>query len=84
MSKLTSPAGDMAAQRDADASRFFGRKIKNAGKIAEGVFTPMNKPSLAQTGAQIGTLPSGANTVGGVVGGLSAKSDYQGKKSGTR
>jgi hypothetical protein len=31
----------------------------------------MKKVKLAQTDAQIGSLPKGSNTVGGVVGGLS-------------
>ena len=64
-------AGNLGAQREAAGSRFFGRKIKNAGSavLAESL-VPMSKPRLAQTDAQIGSLPSGGNTVGGVVGGL--------------
>jgi hypothetical protein len=42
----------------------------------------MSKPRLAQTDAQVGSLPAGGNTVGGVVGGLSDKDSYQGKKAG--
>lgn len=86
MAKLRSPSGDLAAQRDADGARFFGRKIKNAGDGSPSpVFMPMSKVRLAQTDAQIGSLPSGSNTVGGVVGGLSDKGAYhQGKPSGTK
>lgn len=81
--KLRSPSGDLGAQRDADGAKFFKNKIKNAGDGSPApAFSPMNKPRLAQTGPQIGSLPSGGNTVGGVVGGLSDKSDYRGKKAG--
>ena len=83
MAKLRSPSGDLAAQRDADFSRFFGRKIKSAGDGSpNSPFVPLNKVRLAQTDAQIGSLPKGDNTVGGVVGGLSDKSDYQGRPAG--
>jgi len=82
MAKLRSPSGDLRAQRDTEAARFFGRKIKNAGSDGESSFTPMNKVQLARTDAQIGSLPSGGNTVGGCVGGLSDKGNYQGRKAG--
>ncbi len=83
MAKLRSPSGDLAAQRNADGAKFFGRKIKNAGAGTPGpVFMPMAKVRLAQTGASVGSLPKGANTTGGVVGGLNERSDYQGKKAG--
>jgi hypothetical protein len=85
MAKLRSPSGDLRAQNDADGAKFFGRKIKNAGSAYPGpVFMPMNSPRLAQTAAQVGSLPKGANTTGGVVGGLNDKGSYQGKPSGTR
>lgn len=81
--KLRSPAGDLGAQRNAEGEKFFGRKIKNAGTgNITGPFVPMNKVQMAQTDAQIGSLPKGSNTVGGVVGGLSDKGDYQGRKAG--
>lgn len=85
MSKLRSPSGNLAAQRDAEGSKFFDRKIKKAGSgAASSPFSPMNKPRLAQTDAVIGSLPSGANTAGGVIGGLSDKGSYQGMRSGTK
>ncbi len=83
MAKLRSPSGDLAAQRDADGAKFFGRKIKSAGDGSpNSPFMPMNKVRLAQTDAQVGSLPKGDNTVGGVVGGLSDKNDYQGRSAG--
>jgi hypothetical protein len=83
MAKLRSPSGDLAAQRDADGAKFFGRKIKNAGDgHPTPAFMPMNSPRLAQTDACCGSLPKGANTVGGVVGGLNDKGSYQGVKAG--
>lgn len=81
--KLRSCSGDLGAQRNAEGEKFFNRKIKSAGEGNPGTpFSPMNKVRMAQTGAQIGSLPSGGNTVGGVVGGLSDKSDYTGRKAG--
>ncbi|HEX6827973.1 MAG TPA: hypothetical protein VF104_03230 [Burkholderiales bacterium] len=82
MAKLRSPSGDLAAQRNADNEKFFDRKIKGAGDIPGPVFMPMNSPRLAQTDAQIGSLPKGSNTTGGVVGGLNDKGSYQGIKAG--
>ena len=83
MAKLRSPSGDLAAQREADAVKFYGRKIKNVKPGSPPpAFMPMNSPRLAQTDAQIGSLPKGSNTVGGVVGGLNDKGSYQGIKAG--
>lgn len=82
MAKLRSPAGDLAAQKEAAGQKFFGRKIKNAGSAPSSGLTPMNPVRLAQTAAQIGSLPRGDNTVGGVVGGLSDKGPAQGRKAG--
>ena len=83
MAKLRSPSGDLAAQRNADGAKFFGRKIKNAGDGSPSpAFMPMNSPRLAQTDASVGSLPKGSNTTGGVVGGLNDKGSYQGIKAG--
>lgn len=77
-----SPAGNLGAQRDAQFKKFFSREIKSAGEGSMAPFSPMNKVRLAQTDAVVGTLPKGGNTVGGVVGGLNERSDYQGIKAG--
>lgn len=74
-------AGDLRAQRNASAEKFFSNKFKGDGDTGFGNFS-MGKPRLAQTDAQIGSLPSGPNTVGGVVGGLKDKQSYQGMKAG--
>jgi hypothetical protein len=80
----TTMTGNIAAMRNAEESKFFGRKIKAAGAADDSNLMPMGKVRLAQTDAQIGSLPSGGNTVGGVVGGLSDKKDYQGRTAGGR
>lgn len=76
--------GDLRAQRNAAAERFFGKTIKKAGSAGESVFVPMRKPLLQKTDAQIGSLPSGKDTVGGVVGGLKDSDNYQGVKARAR
>jgi hypothetical protein len=79
----TTITGNLGAQREAEGAKFFDKKVKKAGDGGGGSpFSPMSKPRLAQTDAQIGSLPSGGNTVGGVVGGLSDKGNYQGMKAG--
>jgi len=79
----TTMTGNLGAQREAEGSKFFKREIKRAGQgPGPSPLTPMSKPQLAQTGACCGSLPPGANTVGGVVGGLSDKGNYQGVKAG--
>lgn len=79
--KKMNVAGDLRAQREASASKFFSNKIKKDGETGFGNFS-MGKPRLANTDAQIGSLPSGPATTGGVVGGLKDKGSYQGIKAG--
>ena len=79
----TKMTGNLGAQRESSAASFYGRKVKNAGQgPGQSPFSPAGRARLEQTDAQKGSLPSGGNTVGGCVGGLYDKGNYQGMKAG--
>lgn len=70
MATKYSPAGNLGAQRDAEASRFFKNKIKGAGTGSVAPFSPPSKVRIAAPdGCCVGEMPKGSNTVGGCVGG---------------
>lgn len=75
--------GDLRAQRNAAAEKFFKRKIDNAGSPGVSPFSGSSKPRIAGGDCcVVGTLPSGPSTVGGCVGGLKDSDSYQGMKAG--
>jgi hypothetical protein len=81
--KLVSPAGDLAAKRDAEVSKAFPRNFKRQGSIPSNPLASGSKSRLMNDGGSgAGAWPKGPDTVGGVVGGKSDKESYQGKKAG--
>ena len=78
--KLQSPSGNLAEKNDKERPNKFRR---------DGIIAPnplnMSKPRLMRNDLKIaGDLKGGPNTIGGVVGGMSDKSDYSGVKAGPR
>jgi hypothetical protein len=77
--------GDLRAQRNTAAEKFFKRKIKAAGSDGVSPFTGHKKVLIAGGGeAVVGSMPDGPATVGGCVGGLKDSGSYQGMKAGGR
>ena len=75
--------GDLRAQRDAAASKFFHHKIAGAGSAGVSPFTGHKKVLIAGGDCcPVGTMPAGSATVGGCVGGLKDSTSHQGMKAG--
>lgn len=78
-----SPKGDLGALRQAEAKRAIPRNFKGLDSGTPNEFKGMTKPRIMGGDAiVVGSLKSGDRTVGGVVGGLHDKGDYQGITAG--